>query len=41
MRDDVVGMLKERPKLQERSTISERVITKIKEFVETFIDGVD
>lgn len=40
-RDDVVGILKERPKLQERSTISERIITKIKEFVETFIDGVD
>lgn len=41
MRDDVIGILKERPKLQERSTISERILTKIKAFVETFIDGVD
>jgi type I restriction enzyme, R subunit len=41
MRDDVVGILKERPKLKERSTISERIIGKIKGFVETFIDGVD
>jgi type I restriction enzyme R subunit len=41
MRDDVVEILKERPKLKERSTISERIISKIKDFVETFIDGVD
>ncbi len=41
MRDDVVEILKERPKLKERSTISERIIGKIKAFVETFIDGVD
>ncbi len=41
MRDDVIGILNERPKLQERSSVSERIITKIKEFVETFIDGVD
>ena len=41
MRDDVVGILKERPKLKERSTVSQRIIAKIKDFVETFIDGVD
>lgn len=41
MRDDVVGILKERPTLKERSTVSERIIGKIKDFVETFIDGVD
>lgn len=41
MRDDVIELLSERPKLTERKTISERVIGKIKEFVETFIDGVD
>jgi len=41
MRDDVIGILSKRPKLQERSTISERIISKIKDFVETFIDGVD
>lgn len=41
MRDDVVEILKERPKLKERSTVSQRIIAKIKAFVETFIDGVD
>lgn len=41
MRDDVIGIMKSRPGLKERGTISERVIGKIKAFVETFIDGVD
>jgi type I restriction enzyme R subunit len=41
MSDDVVGILKERPKLKERSNVSQRIIDKIKDFVETFIDGVD
>ena len=41
MRDEVIGIMSEVPRLKERSTISERVITKIKNFVETFIDGVD
>ena len=41
MRDDVIGILEQRPKLRERGTIAERVIGKIKEFVETFIDGID
>jgi type I restriction enzyme R subunit len=41
MRDDVIGIMEKRPSLRERSTVAERVITKIKSFVETFIDGVD
>jgi type I restriction enzyme R subunit len=41
LRDDVISILKERPSLKERSSISERIITRIKGFVETFIDGVD
>ncbi len=41
MRDDVIGIMESRPKLRERSTVAERVIGKIKEFVEVFIDGVD
>jgi len=41
MRDEVIGIMNKRPSLKERSTISERVISKIKSFVETFIDGVD
>ncbi len=40
MRDDVINIMNERPKLKERGSISERVIDKIKAFVETFIDGV-
>ncbi|GGD29022.1 type I restriction endonuclease subunit R [Sinisalibacter lacisalsi] len=41
MRDEVIGIMETRPKLRERGSIAERVISKIKEFVETFIDGVD
>jgi len=41
MRDDVIGIMSKRPSLKERSSISERIIAKIKSFVETFIDGVD
>lgn len=41
MRDDVIGIMATRPSLRERSTVAERVIAKIKAFVETFIDGVD
>jgi len=41
MRDDVIGIMDKRPSLKERSSISERIIDKIKSFVETFIDGVD
>ena len=40
MRDDVIAIL-ERPSLKQRATIAERVTTKIKDFVETFLDGVD
>lgn len=41
MRDDVVGIMKKRPGLKERRSLSERIVSKIKAFVETFIDGVD
>lgn len=41
MRDDVIEIMEKRPSLKERSTVAERVIAKIKAFVETFIDGVD
>jgi type I restriction enzyme, R subunit len=41
MRDDVIGIMSSRPSLKERASISERIIGKIKAFVETFIDGVD
>jgi len=40
LRDDVIGLLKERPSLRERATISERITTRIVEFVEVFINGM-
>lgn len=41
LRDDVIAIMNIRPKLKERKTVTERVIDKIKAFVETFVDGVD
>lgn len=41
LRDDVINILHERPKLKGRKTISERIIDKIKTFVETFVDGIE
>lgn len=41
MRDEIIEIMEARPTLKERSSIAERVIDKIKGFVETFIDGVD
>jgi type I restriction enzyme R subunit len=41
MRDDVIKIMQKRPGLRERKPVSERIISKIKAFVETFIDGVD
>lgn len=40
IRDDVVALMKEKPKIRERKTVVERVIEKILNFVNTFIDGV-
>ncbi len=41
LRDDVIAIMHTRPRLKQRRTITERIIEKIKAFVETFIDGVD
>ena len=41
MRDDVICIMEKRPALRERRSVADRVIEKIKGFVETFIDGVD
>ena len=40
LRDDVVGIMVQTPKLLTRKTIAERVIAKIVDFVETFINGM-
>jgi len=40
MRDEVIGLLTQRPSLKERGTIAERITGKILSFVETFINGI-
>lgn len=40
IRDDVVALMKEKPKIRERKSVVERVIEKILNFVNTFIDGI-
>jgi len=40
LRDDVVIILNEKPKLLERKKIVERVVDRMVEFVDTFIDGM-
>ena len=41
LRDEIIDIMEMPPKLKERRTIAERIIDKIRAFVETFIDGVD
>lgn len=41
MRDSVISIMEEKPRLKKRASTTERIIDKIKAFVETFIDGVD
>ncbi|EPA00011.1 Type I restriction-modification system, restriction subunit R [Indibacter alkaliphilus LW1] len=40
LRDDIIGLLKDKPALKERKTIAERIKSKILGFVETFINGI-
>lgn len=40
LRDDIVAILKEKPKLLERKKIIERVTSKVLAFVDTFIEGM-
>lgn len=40
MRDEVISVMNERPSLKERAPASKRVIDKIVNFVETFINGM-
>lgn len=41
LRNEVIGIRHTPTKLIERRTIAERIIEKIREFVDTFIDGED
>lgn len=40
LRDEIIEVMKERPSLRDRATSSERVLGKVKDFVETFIEGM-
>jgi type I restriction enzyme R subunit len=40
LRDDVISMMKSRPKLSERKTTAERLIQKVTHYVDTFINGM-
>lgn len=40
LRDEVIALLNKRPSLKERASISERITTKITDFIETFINGM-
>ncbi|ERM80548.1 type I deoxyribonuclease HsdR [Rhodonellum psychrophilum GCM71 = DSM 17998] len=40
LRDDIIGLMKDKPSLKERKTIAERIKSKILGFVETFINGI-
>lgn len=40
LRDEVIGVMNERPSLKERAKSSKRIITKINDFIETFINGM-
>tara|TARA_B100000586_G_scaffold266362_1_gene239362 strand:- start:406 stop:3291 length:2886 start_codon:yes stop_codon:yes gene_type:complete len=41
LRDDIVDILEVKPKIRERKTISERVIHKILDFVNVFVEGME
>ncbi|HBU78469.1 MAG TPA: deoxyribonuclease HsdR, partial [Muricauda sp.] len=40
LRDEIIAVMKERPSLRERASSSDRILGKVKDFVETFIDGM-
>jgi len=40
LRDDVIDMMDEKPKLKERATTAERLINKVTGYVDTFISGM-
>lgn len=40
LRDDIIAVMNERPSLKERASSSKRILNKIKDFVETFINGM-
>jgi type I restriction enzyme, R subunit len=39
-REQIIGMLKEQPKLLERKTIVERIMNRLRGYVETFVENM-
>jgi type I restriction enzyme, R subunit len=39
LREDIIGMMNERPVLKERGKTAERIIQSITDFIDTFISG--
>tara|TARA_E500000318_G_scaffold111893_2_gene132437 strand:+ start:3015 stop:5849 length:2835 start_codon:yes stop_codon:yes gene_type:complete len=40
LRDEIIAVMNVRPSLRDRATSSDRILDKVKDFVETFIDGM-
>ncbi len=40
LRDEIIEMMNQRPRLKERKTVAEKVTDKTLGFVETFINGI-
>lgn len=40
LRDDIIDIMNDRPSLKERKSVAERVLDKIKNYVDTFIEGM-
>ena len=41
LRNDVISIIQTRPSLKERKPVAKRVISKIVDWIETFVDGID
>ena len=40
LRDEIIAVMNVRPSLRDRASSSDRILGKVKDFVETFIDGM-
>lgn len=40
LRDEIIGIMRQRPSLKERKIVAERIIAKIKKYISVFVDGV-
>ena len=39
--DEIISIMETRPKLKERSSATKRILQKFKDFIETYIDGIE